>query len=223
MVNLPELITQPPRHIIKHTSLLSLRIDDSLSINRLILLLPGGGDWCIGRWTRWVLRSEEGGSSLSDTILVNSLRCLHRASHKSTPCVINNDKWNLYSFALQESDQCLIQILCTSTYKFRCVTIILDTREVFCSILYGYGELLLHGELFHPVSTILAQIKSIATIDHLAIGHDFPFNPLKWHCGRVHGLHYLYWRRCLSFGNLEHPHDLPWQCLAGSPPKCSSS
>ena len=37
-VNLTELITQPPRRIIKHTSLLSLRIDDFLSINRLILL-----------------------------------------------------------------------------------------------------------------------------------------------------------------------------------------
>ena len=41
MVNLTELTTQPPRHIIKHTSLLSLRIDDSLSINRLILLASG--------------------------------------------------------------------------------------------------------------------------------------------------------------------------------------
>ena len=96
-------------------------------------------------------------------------------------------------------------------YKYRCVTIILGIGEAFGSMLYGYGELL-HGELFHAVSTILAQIISIATydcIDHLAIGHDFPFNPLKWHCGRVLGLHYLYWRRCLSFGNLEHPHHLP--------------
>ena len=41
MVNLTELITQPPRHFIKHASLLSLRIDDSLSINRLILLSSG--------------------------------------------------------------------------------------------------------------------------------------------------------------------------------------
>ena len=41
MVNLTELITQPPRHIIKHTSLLSLRIDDFLSINRLVLLSSG--------------------------------------------------------------------------------------------------------------------------------------------------------------------------------------
>ena len=32
------LVTQPPRHIIKHIILLSLRIDDSLSTNRLTLL-----------------------------------------------------------------------------------------------------------------------------------------------------------------------------------------
>ena len=38
-----KLITQPPRNIIKHTSLLSLRIDDSLLINRLTLLSSGVG------------------------------------------------------------------------------------------------------------------------------------------------------------------------------------
>ena len=63
-----KLITQPPRNIIKHTSLLSLRIDDSLLINRLTLLSSGVGGWCMGGWTRWVLKSDEGGISLSDTI-----------------------------------------------------------------------------------------------------------------------------------------------------------
>ena len=33
MFDVTRLVTQPPRHIIKHTSLLSLRTDDSLSIN----------------------------------------------------------------------------------------------------------------------------------------------------------------------------------------------
>ena len=38
MFDITRLVTQPPRHIIKHTSLLSLRTDDYLSIKRLILL-----------------------------------------------------------------------------------------------------------------------------------------------------------------------------------------
>ncbi len=42
MVNVTSHVTLPPRHIIKHTTLLNLRIDDSLAINRLQLLLICG-------------------------------------------------------------------------------------------------------------------------------------------------------------------------------------
>ena len=38
MVNVTRCRTPSPRHIIQHTNLLSLRIDDCLSINRLELL-----------------------------------------------------------------------------------------------------------------------------------------------------------------------------------------
>ena len=38
MFKVTRLITQPPRHIIKHTSLLCLSIDDSLATSRLRLL-----------------------------------------------------------------------------------------------------------------------------------------------------------------------------------------
>ena len=38
MFNVTRYVTQPPRRIIKHISLLSLRLDDSLSSNRLTLL-----------------------------------------------------------------------------------------------------------------------------------------------------------------------------------------
>ena len=43
MFNVTRLVTQLPRHIIKHTSQLSLRIDDSLVTNRLRLLSSGIG------------------------------------------------------------------------------------------------------------------------------------------------------------------------------------
>ena len=43
MFNVTRCVTQPPYQIIKHTNLLSLRTDDSLAKNRLILLLSGVG------------------------------------------------------------------------------------------------------------------------------------------------------------------------------------
>ena len=39
MVNVTRLVTQPPRHIIKHTSLQNLRTDDSLAINNHLVLV----------------------------------------------------------------------------------------------------------------------------------------------------------------------------------------
>ena len=42
-LSLTELITQPSLHIIRYRNLSSLKIDDALSINRLILLSSGVG------------------------------------------------------------------------------------------------------------------------------------------------------------------------------------
>ena len=68
MSNVTRDVTQPPRRIIKHISLLSLRIDDSLSSNRLTLLSSVVGGWCVGGWTLWVFWLDVGEISLSDTI-----------------------------------------------------------------------------------------------------------------------------------------------------------
>ena len=69
MFNITRYVTQLPHRIIKHISLLSLRIDDSLSPNRLILLLSMVDGWCVGGWTLWVFWSDVGEISLSDVVI----------------------------------------------------------------------------------------------------------------------------------------------------------
>lgn len=68
MVNLSKLITQLSYNIIKHTSLLNLKIDDSLLIDRLVSLWSDVDAWCMSGWARWLLKSDEGRISLSDTM-----------------------------------------------------------------------------------------------------------------------------------------------------------
>ena len=49
MFNFTRLVTQPPRHIIEHTSLSSLRVDDSLATNKLMLLSSVVDVWGVNK------------------------------------------------------------------------------------------------------------------------------------------------------------------------------
>ena len=72
LFNVTRPITQPPQYIIKHTSL-SLRINDSLSTNRHILLSSIVGGWCVGGWTKWGFWSDVGGQIVMRRVVFVSL------------------------------------------------------------------------------------------------------------------------------------------------------